>query len=78
MLVRKEKLKRFLETKNLSKEKFAAILDVETTEVDKMLNGEPVGLHTSRRFIRFFKAEVAQHYIGWKAMNIENPLEDKK
>ena len=55
MLVRKEKLKRFLETKNLSKEKFAAILDVETTE-----------------------AEVAQHYIDWKAMNIENPLEDKK
>ena len=78
MLVRKEKLKRFLETKNLSKEKFAAILDVETTEVDKMLNGEPVGLYTSRRFIRFFKAEVAQHYIDWKAMNIENPLEDKK
>ena len=58
MLVRKEKLKRFLETKNLSKEKFAAILDVETTEVDKMLNGEPVGLHTSRRLFAFSKPKL--------------------
>lgn len=78
MLVKKEKLAHFLEVKNLSKEKFAAILDVEVSEVEKMLNGEIVGLHTSRRFIRFFKAEVAQHYIDWETMNIKNPLEEKR
>jgi len=78
MLVKKEKLAHFLEVKNLSKGKFAAILDVEVSEVEKMLNGEPVGLYTSRRFIRFFKAEVAQHYIDWETMNIKNPLEDKR
>lgn len=78
MLVKKEKLAHFLEVKNLSKEKFATILDVEVSEVEKMLNGEPVGLYTSRRFIRFFKAEVAQHYIDWETMNIKNPLEEKK
>lgn len=78
MLVKKEKLKSFMETKNLSKEQFAEILNVETGEIEKMLNGEAVGLDTSRKFIRFFKAEVAQHYIDWKAMNIENPLEDRK
>lgn len=78
MLVKKEKLAHFLEVKNLSKEKFAAILDVEVSEVEKMLNGETVGLYTSRRFIRFFKAEVAQHYIDWETMNIKNPLEEKR
>ena len=78
MLVKKEKLAHFLEVKNLTKEKFAAILDVEVSEVEKMLNGEPVGLYTSRRFIHFFKAEVAQHYIDWETMNIKNPLEDKR
>lgn len=41
-----------------------------------MLTGMPVGIYTARKFIRFFKAEIAQRYIDWERMNIKNPLEE--
>lgn len=76
MIVKQDKLKHFLEAKNISKSDFARKLDVEESEVDKMLSGTPVGIYTARKFIRFFKAEIAQRYIDWETMNIKNPLEE--
>lgn len=79
MIANKEKLRSFLQAKKLSEQDFAELLDVDITEVNKLLSGEAVGLDTARKFIRFFKAELAQHYIDWETMKIKNPLqEDKK
>lgn len=76
MIVKQDKLKHFLEAKNITNSDFARKLDVEESEVDKMLIGMPVGIYTARKFIRFFKAEIAQRYIDWERMNIKNPLEE--
>lgn len=78
MIAKKEKLNSFLQAKKMTKEEFAQRMDVDVSEVDKLLSGESVGLYTARKFIRFFKGEIAQHYIDWKTMNIKNPLEDNK
>ena len=79
MIANKEKLRSFLQAKKLSEQDFANLLDVDISEVEKLLTGIPVELDTARKFIRFFKAELAQHYIDWETMNIKNPLqEDKK
>ncbi len=78
MIANKEKLQSFLQAKNLSEQNFAELLDVDIAEVNKLLTGEAVGLDTARKFIRFFKAELAQHYIDWETMNIKNPLQEDK
>ena len=79
MIANKEKLRSFLQAKKLSEQDFAELLDVDITEVNKLLSGEAVGLDTARKFIRFFKAELDKHYIDWETMKIKNPLqEDKK
>lgn len=76
MIIKQDKLKHFLEAKKLSKNEFAIMLDVEQSEVEKMLNGKQVGIFTARKFVKFFKADLAQHYIDWEKMNIKNPLEN--
>lgn len=76
MIVKAEKLAQFLAAKDMSNSAFAKKLGVEESEVDKMLSGENVGLDTSRKFIRFFKAEIAQRYIDWETMQIRNPLQE--
>ncbi len=74
MIVNKEKLRSFLKAKKLSDKDFAALLNIEQSEADKLLNGERVGQDTAHKFICFFKAELAQHYIDWKATGVKNPL----
>ena len=77
MVANKEKLRSFLETKKLTDQDFAQLLGVEKSEADKLLAGERVGYDTARKFIYFFKGEVAQHYIDGDATGIENPLGKK-
>lgn len=74
MIANKEKLRLFLDAKNLSEQDLANLLDVDKEEVDKLLNGERVGYDTARKFIYFFKGELAQHYINWEATGAANPL----
>ena len=74
MIVKKEKLQEFLEKRKLTKSEFASKLGVDVSEVDKMLSGEPVGYETAKRFIYYMKAHRAQHYVDWKAIGVENPL----
>lgn len=77
MVANKEKLQSFLRAKKMTSEDFAQLLDVDQIEVDKLLAGERVGYDTAKKFIYFFKGEVAQHYIDWDGMGIENPLDKK-
>lgn len=76
MIIKQDKLQHFLETKKITKNEFAIMLDVDDCEVEKMLNGKQVGICTARKFIKFFKADLAQYYIDWDKMNIKNPLEN--
>lgn len=76
MIANKEKLISFLNTKKLTVEEFAALLDIEKSEAEKLISGERVGYDTARKFIFFFKGEVAQHYIDWEATGVKNPLAD--
>lgn len=77
MVANKEKLRSFLETKKLTDQDFAQLLGVEQSEADKLLAGERVGYDTAKKFIYFFKGEVAQHYIDWDSTGVENPLGKK-
>jgi len=78
MIIKKERLRGFLDRNSLTPTNFANIIDVELCEVEKLLNGEAVGVDTARKFINFFKADIAERYIDWKAMNIESPLRNKR
>lgn len=74
MIANKEKLRSFLEAKKWEMQDFANLIGVDKSETDKLLNGERVGYDTARKFIYFFKAELAQHYIDWQATGVKNPL----
>lgn len=74
MVVKKEKLKSFLDKEGLTKSEFAKLLGVDISEVDKMLSGESVGYDTSKKFIYYLKAYRAQKMINWKATGVKNPL----
>lgn len=53
---------------------FARLIDVDVTEIEKLLNGEAVDEPTARKFIYFFGADKAQHFIDWVAIGKINPL----
>ncbi len=77
MIVKKEKLRKYLDKQQISKEEFAKELDVDISEVDKMLNGERIGYETSKKFIYYMKAARAQKFINWKETGVKNPLNKK-
>lgn len=77
MIANKDKLRSFLKAKKLSEKDFATLLNIEQSEADKLLNGERVGKDTAHKFIYFFKAELAQHYIDWNAIGVKNPLAEE-
>lgn len=77
MVIKKEKLRTYLDKQCISKEEFAEELGVEISEVDKMLNGENVGYETSKKFIYYMKATRAQKFINWKETGVKNPLTKK-
>lgn len=74
MIVKREKLKDYLDKRKFTRAEFAKQLGVEVSEVDKLLNGERVEQDTAHKLIYFFKAELAQHYIDWQATGVKNPL----
>lgn len=76
MVANKEKILSFLKAKNLTVKDFSALLGVDESEANKLLSGERVGYDTARKFIYFFKGEVAQHYIDWESTGVRNPLTD--
>ena len=77
MIVKKEKLQKYLDENGLTRNEFAALLGVDVSEVDKLLSGEAVGYDTARSFIYYMKAKRAQHYVDWQAIGVENPLAEE-
>lgn len=78
MKIKVKKLLSYLKRSELSNSEFAQALGVSLAEVEKMLAGKAVGINTARKFIYYFSAEDAQHYIDWEAIGTENPLSDEK
>lgn len=74
MIVKKEKLRAYLDEHQLTIAQFAAKLKVKKSEVENMLSGQAVGYDTAKKFIYFMKADKAQDFIDWKAINKKNPL----
>lgn len=77
MIVKKEKLRAYLDKQQMTKSEFARELDVDIEEVDKMLNGERLGYETSKKFIYYMKATRAQKLINWKETGVKNPLKKR-
>jgi len=74
MIIKPKMLREYLQGNKLSAERFADELEVKVTEVEKLLNGESVGLKTAVLFIYYFGADKSQHVIDWDGMGIKNPL----
>ena len=76
MKIKVADLKKYLDEQGITKEQFAMVLNVASSEVDKLLNGEAVGINTARKFIGELGADVAQRMIDWDAIGGKNPIED--
>jgi len=74
MKVKRELLLKYLKKNNMTAADLAREIGVSLAEVEKMLNGETVGVNTARKFIRYFTADEAQRLIDWEAIGKENPL----
>jgi transcriptional regulator with XRE-family HTH domain len=74
MKVKIKKLRAYLIRKKMSNAELARAMGVSASEIEKMLNGEAVGVNTTRKFIRYFTADEAQAFIDWDALGKVNPL----
>lgn len=74
MKVKTKKLRAYLIRKKMSNEELARAMGVSVVEIEKMLDGEAVGINTTRKFIRYFTADEAQALIDWDAIGKVNPL----
>ena len=74
MKIKTKKLRAYLIRKKMSTEDLAQAMGVSVAEINKMLNGQAVGINTARKFIRYFTAGEAQALIDWEAIGKENPL----
>ena len=74
MKIKTEKLLALLENKGITGAELAAVIGVPAVEIEKMLNGEAVDVHTARKLIYYLGADAAQHYIDWDAIGKINPL----
>jgi len=74
MKIKTKKLRAYLIRKKMSNEELARAMGVSVAEIDKMLDGEAVGINTARKFIRYFSADEAQALIDWDAIGKVNPL----
>jgi transcriptional regulator with XRE-family HTH domain len=74
MKVRTEKLREFLKDNSMTTADLAREMGVSVSEIEKMLDGQTVGINTARKFIRYFTAGEAQRLIDWDAIGKKNPL----
>jgi len=65
MKVKKKLLRRLLDDYVMSAAEFARDMDVDVSEVEKMLNGEKVGERTARRFIAYVGPIEAERLIDF-------------
>lgn len=67
-------LKKYMKQKGMSAEKLASAMDVNISEIEKLLDGKAVDEDTTLEFIEYFGADKAQELIDWEAIGKQNPL----
>ena len=77
MKIKPQLLKDWLNTRCLSSDELAEDLQISYDEMEKLLNGEEVGIQTATLFIHYFGANTAQDFIDWEAIDKKNPLANK-
>lgn len=74
MKIKGKLLSRLLEKHGLTAADFARDVEIDVSEVDKMLNGEAVGERTARKFIYYVGPIEADRLIDWAGMNKKSPF----
>ncbi|MDR1093952.1 MAG: helix-turn-helix transcriptional regulator [Clostridiales bacterium] len=74
MKVKKVLLSAFLKKNGMTVAEFALEIGASASEVEKLLNGEAVGVGTARKFIAYVGAGEAARLIDWAAIGKENPF----
>ena len=69
-----ERIKEFLKNRGWTAQRFADELGVELYEVEKMLNGEYIGVDTGRKLIMFFRIPLVLAYIDFERTGVKNPF----
>jgi hypothetical protein len=75
MKVKRELLLQVLGENAMTIKDLARALDVRTSEIERLLDGEAVGEATAREFIYYFGADEAGRLIDWEAVGKKNPLD---
>jgi len=75
MKVKGKLLSQLLKKHGLTAGEFARDMEVEASEVMKMLGGESVGETAARRFIAYVGPIEAERLIDWAAMGKKNPFD---
>lgn len=78
MYICPKKLRAILNKRHWSEERLAEDLDVSIDEVKKMLEGKKIGVDTARRFINFFKIDMALELIDFEKTGIDKRTVLKK
>jgi len=71
--VKAELLRQVLDDYVMTAKEFAREMEVDVSEVEKMLSGETVGADTARKFICYIGPIEAERIIDWAAMCRKSP-----
>lgn len=73
MVVKAEVMEQLLARAKMTPGEYAADLDIFIYEAYRLLSGEKMGVHPSRRFIKRHKARYAHNFIDWQTMGMDDP-----
>lgn len=74
MYIYPDKLLDYLTAQGWDANRFAEELDVPPQEVEKMLSGKRIEVDVARKFINYFKAELAAEMIDFGKTGVKNPF----
>jgi len=74
MKIKVKLLQQFMTKKKMSAADLAEEMEVDISEVEKLLNGEAIDKKTAQKFIRYFGVDKAVDLIDWNAIGRENPF----
>lgn len=73
MKIKKEILQAFMTKYDISVATLADELNVEVSEIEKLLSGQSVDEITARKFICYFGVDEARELVDWQAMGKPKP-----
>ncbi|MDR0850768.1 MAG: hypothetical protein LBN07_04850 [Christensenellaceae bacterium] len=74
MKIKIQLLQAFLKERKITALDLAKEMEVDVSEIEKLLKGEAVDEKAAHKFIYYFGADEAQHFIDWEAIGKKNPL----